>query len=40
MPDMSSLTNAVLGMILSYQIDKSTKPSANKDDNNSNNNEK
>lgn len=30
MPDISSLSNAVMGMILSYQIDKNTK---NKNDN-------
>ena len=43
MPDMTSLTNAVLGMIMSYQIDKSAKPSENKNDSNnssSSNNEK
>ena len=37
MPDVSSLTNAVMGMILSYQIDKNAKPPANKNDNNNNN---
>jgi len=40
MPDVASLTNAVMGMILSYQIDKNTKPPANKDDNANNNNGK
>jgi len=33
MPDISNLTNAIMGMILSYQIDKNAKPTANKDDN-------
>lgn len=40
MPDISSLTNAVMGMIMSYQIDKNTKPESNNGDNDSNNKEK
>ena len=36
MPDVSSLTNAVMGMILSYQIDKNTKPATNKNDDSDN----
>lgn len=38
MPDVSSLSTAVMGMILSYQIDKGAKPSANRSDNNNDDN--